>query len=132
MGYYENYKELTIFNPGTIEENDLITLVKFNEFGYPNTIYLKMQIAYFDKYEQYENCLYLQGVIKGKRKSVTYILNPYDLFVIYKGFINIEDFRTYKTWNNCEIANYGTCFDYEKFKQINTNQYEKIFFNFGA
>lgn len=132
MGYYENYKELTIFNPGTIEENDLITLVKFNEFGYPNTIHLKMQIAYFDKYAQYEDCLYLQGIEKGKRKAVTYILKPYDLFVIYKGFVNIKDFRTYETWNNHEVISYGTCFDYEKFKQINTNQYEKIFFNFGA
>lgn len=132
MGYYENHKDLTIFNPGTIDENDLITLVKFNEFGYPNTVHLKMQITYFDKYAQHEDCLYLQGIEKGKRKAVTYVLKPHDLFVIYKGFVNIKDFRTYETWNNHKVTCFGTCFDYEKFKQINTNQYEKIFFNFGA
>ncbi len=116
------YIDLTQFKEklSTIQEGDKITLVKLSEFGYPITIKLKFELAYFGDYAQYKNCLYIQGKQPRKRKSTAYRIKPYDKFALYLDHIDIADFTKSSTdEDGTTTTAYGTCFDYERFKTLN-------------
>lgn len=122
------YKDFTKLDLTMIEYGEKITLVKMSDFGFPLTIHMKFEASRLRDYAQYKNCLSIQGRQPRKRKSRVWTLNPNDDFVIYKGFVEMENTETsYIDEEGTKITQMGTCFDRTKLKKININNLEKIY-----
>jgi len=108
---YGNFKEL---NLEQFKQGDKITLVKESEFGYPIVMNIKLDRIFLKYCAQYNNCLQVQGILKGKRKLWSWLIKPYQNFAIFEGFLSNEDFVDFRKVvsddSNVTVTSYGRCF----------------------
>lgn len=123
-----NYKNFKVLDLNLIAEDEKITLVKVSEFGFTQNIQMKFKKMFFKDYAQYKDCILIQGRLPRKRKDSAFLIRPNQEFVIYKGFIEIDDMvKTTKQDNGVVIKELGMCFDEDRFIQQNNNDLEKIY-----
>ena len=108
---YGNFKEL---NLEQFKQGDKITLVIESEFGYPIAMNIKLDKMFLKDWAQYNDCLQVQGVLKGKRKLLAWLIRPYQNFAIFEGFLSNEDFVDFRKVvsddSNVTVTSYGSCF----------------------
>lgn len=108
---YGNFKE---FNLEQFKAGDKITLVKESEFGYPIVMNIKLDKIFLKDWAQYNNCVQVQGILKGKRKLLAWLIRPYQTFAIFEGYLSDEDFKDFRKVvsddSKVTVTSYGTCF----------------------
>ena len=107
-----NYKDFTKLELPTLEKGTKVTLVKMSDFGYPVAIQLKFDNIFLTDWAQYNNCIQIQGKRPRKRTLDAYLIRPYQNFVLFEGWVEINDTsELISEDNNTTVRSLGTCFD---------------------
>ena len=112
-----NYKDFRKLDLTEVNNQEKITIIKQSDFGYPITIQLKLDEVILKKYAQYDNCLYIVGTPKRKRKKMGYLIKPYEDFKIFKGWVELNQTAKVQNENGVTITSLGRCFDSNTFQK---------------
>lgn len=123
-----NYKNFKVLDLNLIEEDQKVTLVKVSEFGFTQNIKMKFKKMFLKDYAQYRDCIQIQGRLPRKRKDNAFLIRPNQEFVIYDGYIDIDDMvKVIQDKDGVVVKELGMCFDEQRFINQNNNDLKKIY-----
>lgn len=98
-----------------IEEGDKITLVKFNEFGFPYVLKTIVKSVEFRTYGQYPEVLQIIHKPLRKRSDYKLIIKPFEQVIIWKGWheVDAEMYRSSDSTNGVTTRTSLSCFSNE-------------------
>ncbi|MEK4006364.1 hypothetical protein [Paenibacillus sp. FSL H3-0333] len=74
----------------TIQPGQKVTIVKFSEFGFPYAVNTTIDSLVVKPYAQHKDSLYVTHKPKGKRKLWRDVFHPFQDFIVYDGWLNID------------------------------------------
>ena len=111
-----NYKDFRKLELPSLEKGAKVTLVKMSDFGYPVAIQLKFDTMFLKDWAQYNNCIQIQGKRPRKRKLSAYLIKPNDNFVLFEGWVELNNWTSVEKDGDVTITSLGTCFDEDNLK----------------
>lgn len=123
-----NYKDFKVLDLDLIQEDQKVTLVRVSDFGFTQTIKMKIKKIFLRDYAQYRNCIQIQGRLPRKRKDSAFLIRPNQEFVMYDGYVDINtEGKVIQENENVRVVEMGMCFDENRFIAQNNNDLVKIY-----
>jgi hypothetical protein len=73
-----------------VKANNKVTIIMYSDFGFPYAINTIIDSFEIKQYAQHKDSLFITHKPKGKRKLWEEVIKPYQSFIIYDGWLNVD------------------------------------------
>ncbi|OMD67629.1 hypothetical protein [Paenibacillus odorifer] len=90
MQEYDTNHSVFAETVSNVKLNNKVTIIKYTDFGFPYAINTVIDSLVIKPYAQHKDSLFITHKPKGRRKLWEEVILPYQSFIIYDGWLNVD------------------------------------------